>query len=700
MCRDRRAVWILKRRAWLLALLAGCASAGPTPPPLSHHIDAVLGPRRNDGPSGIPLGFVGSGLWKEGLETRPGFQGRNETLFEFEVGEAGRPIVFPPMSHQWWPSHVGMEAKADGLRLIERKFITGDDRAIDLVDLTNEGADRRELTLRLRSTQAIAAGGFHPSEETVERHAAYNPGRSNRVRPRASSTWSPHSLWAPLDGRTDRPWSCWGSGREVDWYEIEFSEEREARKIVLHLVEDGAGLRAPAALRVQFESQGLLSDVDPSPRVPTAGRNEIAFSPVRTRRLRLVLTHHPGTYSGIAELEVYPGNPERVPVWERSVSLAPGEAVAFPIELAFGGEPRLGEPAEILERHLKEYNGRFEKTIPDFDCGDAWFTKLWYYRWFLASRDPSTPTQELRWLRDPRTAQAQCRGNDAGPWELFLVHPDLPFLEGMIPRMEAAAEPIPEHLDAACDRYRVARALVSAGVPRTALLEDARERILRTMGEARDIAVFFPHAFGVVPRGDRRYDAVFDRLFDLDEFWAPYPARLMPHRPESRPFANAIVVEALANAIKLYRVPQVTRRRFFDFLQRYVRSQFEGGDFSRPHVGEVLDADSGAWRASAEGAGRSAYADLLIRHVGGLTPRPDATLQFFPIVDAFPHFRFRNVPYRGAALEILWDAPDGRDAHGDGLEGFRVKRDGKELFAVDDLRHVEWTERGGLKILE
>lgn len=380
----------------------------------------------------------------------PGWAG---PLFELTFVEQGRALLFPPLSHQWWPSHAGMEGRADGVRLIERKFVTQEDEAVDLVQLTNEDREPRTLTVRV-----------------IDRCGAQ------------------HTLAAP-----------------------------------------------------GFESL------------------------------------------------------------ERGFPLRPGESVLFPIALSFDAAPRVGAVVEILDRHLVEYNGWFETHIPDFDCSDPWFAKLWYYRWYVVRRTLDEPEPEdpiLRWLR--------------------------------------------------YSERRWLRGLSIPSPPRPALPE----------------------------------------ISDIDRFYdAPFPVRT---GAESRLSVNAVWIESMAEAIRRRRDPRVTRLRFFDFLQRYVRSQYAGGDFARPSVGEVLDSDTGAWKSPERDVLLSSYADLLIRHVGGLTPRDDETLEFFPIVDALARFRFRNVPYRGALLDIAWNAP----------HGFTVARDGRVLFTFDALRHVEWSERGGLKILE
>ncbi|MDP6959492.1 MAG: hypothetical protein QF645_11855, partial [Planctomycetota bacterium] len=144
-----------------LFFIAGCATP-PTPerPPLSRHVDAVLGPRSSPVEGGVSLGSTGKRLRAERLDRKPGFVGRfhylhqpslEGALYRLEVSEKGSPITFPLLTHQWWPSHVGMEGKADGLHLVERKYISKEDRAIDLVTLRNESREARDLQIQVTS---------------------------------------------------------------------------------------------------------------------------------------------------------------------------------------------------------------------------------------------------------------------------------------------------------------------------------------------------------------------------------------------------------------------------------------------------------------------------------------------------------------------------------------------------------------------
>lgn len=442
-----------------LAWVTGCViPERPERSPLSRHIDAVLGPRSHLVEGAVSLGSVGHRLRVDRLARRPGFVGGERTFFSLEIVEGKRTIVFPPLTHQWWPSHVGMEGKAAGLHLVERKFITSDDRVVDLVTLRNETRETRELLLRISS---------------------------------------------------------------------------DMREGVLH-----------------------------------TGGEEIR---------------------------------------ERRMTLAPGETISIPVEMVFDGSAGRASSPRFFSDYLEKYNGWFEKRIPDFECPDPWFVKLWYYHWFLVRKsldwNPIAPN-ETRWLRGVR----------------------------------------------------------------------------------------FPDPVEGLPAVEHRFGAKFERLFDPDQFWAPFPARLEVGGKVTGMRENVLVLEALATVLREGEIPTVTRRRFFDFLQRMVHAQFEGGDFQRPRVGDFLESDTGKWTTDRRELVEIPYADLLIRFVGGVVPRGDETLEFHPLVDHFSSFRFRGIPYHGAILEIVWDAPDGIDAYGDGVEGYSVRRDGETLFTVRELKRIEWTD--------
>ncbi|MBI2933891.1 MAG: discoidin domain-containing protein [Planctomycetes bacterium] len=864
------------RRALLIVtlFLGSCAqgpimktdeAAGRTP------IDELLGPRQYEGYAGVFLGSVGDRLWCQGLAPSPGLkgvfqhihQGLHASLFDLEILENDRPLPFPPMTHQWYPSHVVMEADGTALHLEERKFVTRDDRAVDVVRLRNDSPEERRLKVKLRTTLAvqpsagmllgaekqwglpvafaIAAGGFSPAKDRVRVHAAVNERRSGVPEPRASHTYPSDSVWAAVDGQyvSSRRWTCWESAHPTDWFEVNFGEPTPVERLVLDIFDDEAGVWAPKAYRVEVERDGALVEPEGqtrSPAEPAKGRNEVRFAQVTTRRVRVTFEHRPGKKSGLVEFEVYPEREVERVLLEREIVLAPRATESFAAVVAFADDAETAgaravarDPQKLAEAHIAEYDAWFAQEVPRFECPDPWFERLWWYRWYVVRhcladpkagllREPcffegrhaawypqvityghALQCAEARWLRDPKIAYGhlsavlrnQFEGDEGfypgmfpnvrvdrrvnhyytewiprGLWDVFLVHPDRAYLEWALPRLEKNVDGILERFDAdgdglptvlpqrageahfhtgmefqpsffwftqppafkdetplervdfACYLYASCRAVAEArrflgkdpgdyerkaDVIARAIADkmwDAQRRFHYSIHPethekalVEEIVGFYPYAFDVPVR-----EWALERLFDPEQFWAPYPARSASKRSElysqdeplschwngpSWPFANVLILEALANGIR--RDAGVSRERYFDFLERYARAQFEKGDRSRPVVGEYYHSETGEWQTPVVDYFHSTYADVLIRHVAGLVPRADEKLEFHPIVDAWEWFRFEGVPYRGARLDIEWKRG----------EGFGVRRDGKLLFRRPRLERVVYDPATG-----
>lgn len=189
---------------------------------------------------------------------------------------------------------------------------------------------------------------------------------------------------------------------------------------------------------------------------------------------------------------------------------------------------------------------------------------------------------------------------------------------------------------------------------------------------------FAPFAFGVTG-GDQRYAPALALLVDENHFWTAHP---VPQTSRSAagasgpvlPCTNSLIAEALAAVIRDDGQQQVTRRRLMDFLWLYAGLHFEDGDLARPLLRETYDALSG------EGVGaldclQSSFNDLVVRHVAGLTPRPDEMLEIAPLCTGWDWFALRNVPYRGHLISVLWDARPPQDP-GASSPGLSVYVDG------------------------
>lgn len=227
----------------------------------------------------------------------------------------------------------------------------------------------------------------------------------------------------------------------------------------------------------------------------------------------------------------------------------------------------------------------------------------------------------------------------------------------------------------------------------------------------KQIVGFFPFAFGVPPRDDPSYLALFDHLTNPKEFWTPYPVATISQDSSffsqvvpggcchwngpTWPFSNSLVLEALARAAKEHRGGEKLRRVFWELLKAFTLEMFENRELDKPEVSESMNGQSGTWKSTVVNYFHSKYNDLLIRHVGGLTPRADEKLELHPIPSDWAHFAFQGLRYHGKTLDILWDAPDGKDHYADGLEGFAVYVDGKLLFRHPKLAHVIFDPAGG-----
>jgi hypothetical protein len=104
-------------------------------------------------------------------------------------------------------------------------------------------------------------------------------------------------------------WTTVGSENASDWIEVDFGIQRPVERIKLYFLDDGEGVRAPADYRVEAWNGSEWKEIagqSRSPSAPTGHRaNTIAFPETSSSRVRVVMTHRPGSASGLTELEVW-----------------------------------------------------------------------------------------------------------------------------------------------------------------------------------------------------------------------------------------------------------------------------------------------------------------------------------------------------------------------------------------------------------
>ncbi len=116
-------------------------------------------------------------------------------------------------------------------------------------------------------------------------------------------------------------WTSEGSTNASDWIAVDFGEPRRIHEVVLYLLEDAQKVKPPAALMLEsFDGHSWkpVPDITQAPQDPSDGSkstgppkpigrraNRIRFAPLVTQQLRLVLTHKPGSASGLSEFEAW-----------------------------------------------------------------------------------------------------------------------------------------------------------------------------------------------------------------------------------------------------------------------------------------------------------------------------------------------------------------------------------------------------------
>jgi hypothetical protein len=182
---------------------------------------------------------------------------------------------------------------------------------------------RDRAATRSRNFAVNNGPDWHPAASASSSHPRYPPGWAVD-----GQYWyhrNPPNRWLP-DGAA-----------EEDWFEVDFGAPRPVEEVRLYFLDDTQGLpdlaaeetpehllgaaRIPAAPPVAYRIEVWdgrrfvpANVLRQSPPVPTGRRaNRVALEPVATERLRVVLTHRPGTVAGLSELEAWGDAPLPLP---------------------------------------------------------------------------------------------------------------------------------------------------------------------------------------------------------------------------------------------------------------------------------------------------------------------------------------------------------------------------------------------------
>ncbi|MFC1633996.1 glycosyl hydrolase family 65 protein [Planctomycetota bacterium] len=220
------------------------------------------------------------------------------------------------------------------------------------------------------------------------------------------------------------------------------------------------------------------------------------------------------------------------------------------------------------------------------------------------------------------------------------------------------------------------------------------------LADVREEIGFIPWYFNLPEPGHER---AWLQLLDSEGFKAPMGITTAERRhPQFRshgvgtcewdgavwPFASSQTLVALANILRDYEQPYVSKADYFDAVLTYARSHRYRG---KPYIGEYLDEINGKWLKPDSDRSRyynhSTFCDLVISGLVGIVPQQDDTIIIEPLIpaDTWDWFCLDNVPYHDRTLTILWD--QNGDKYGKG-KGLHVFADGIEVARSDELGRI------------
>ncbi len=178
-------------------------------------------------------------------------------------------------------------------------------------------ADGRRIARSPELTRLVADMGPAPALAPVDRPVNFAVNNGRGAFPQVTASYSapttpPHYL---IDGHIwyhqspPNRWTAAGSRNATDWVEIDFGVARPVEWVTLYFLDDGDTIQPPQSFALERWRDGGWEGIPGQRRVPEMpeGRRAttVEFDPIETVRLRLVLTHRPGSSSGLSEIEAW-----------------------------------------------------------------------------------------------------------------------------------------------------------------------------------------------------------------------------------------------------------------------------------------------------------------------------------------------------------------------------------------------------------
>jgi len=226
----------------------------------------------------------------------------------------------------------------------------------------------------------------------------------------------------------------------------------------------------------------------------------------------------------------------------------------------------------------------------------------------------------------------------------------------------------------------------------------------------RELHGFFPFLTQMAP-DEPRYLEALKKFVDPEEFWAKYPPVITSQYHYKKwnwemdgltrniaPHPISMGARVALQAIKHYGPNAITAPHFMELMERYNALVYPGVNpydpFWRPNVHEYYskwENNQSVMRPKPSDISHdfhSMYNSLIVEGVIGLTPRVDDKIELHPLARRWPYFALHRLRYRQHDLTILWDQPDGNVRYDGFPEGFSLYVDGKLAFTQAKLGHV------------
>lgn len=211
---------------------------------------------------------------------------------------------------------------------------------------------------------------------------------------------------------------------------------------------------------------------------------------------------------------------------------------------------------------------------------------------------------------------------------------------------------------------------------------------------------FIPWYFNLPDSG---YEAAWKFLMDPEYFFAPFGPRTVEKNDpmfliaknccawsgNAWPFATAQTLKGMANLLKQYRQPYITKEDYFQQLKIFSLTHRK---YQKPYIAEANHPETGSWdghdvQGHSDHYFHSAYIDEIITGLMGITPKESDSLEVNPLLpDDWNYAALDNIRYHGRNLSVLWDKTGARYGKGKGLI---IIADGKIIASSPELKKMK-----------